>query len=361
MNPDAVDRCMEKAVQDGVFPGAVLRVWFKGRTVYEKAVGVTDRESLTPVDPSTVYDLASLTKPLATASAFMILVQKGRVSLESRLCELIAEFRDNDKKDVTVGQLLCHTSGLADHRPYYETLQQLPGAGRPGALKSLLQSEPLINPPGAKVVYSDLGYMILNWIIEARSGMTIDRFFEHEILLPLTLSDLYYIRKNERDVTGRIIAPTETCPWRKKTLKGEVHDDNAWVMGGCCAHAGLFGTARGVSDFLVELLGVYHGTKQSAVFSPDVVRTFLTEWNGFRRTPGFDMPSAEGSSSGHLFSPGSVGHLGFTGTSFWMDLEREIIVVLLSNRVHPSRDHTAIRAFRPLIHDTVMEELLQRG
>lgn len=357
MNDDAIDRCMVKGLADGVFPGAVLRVSCKGSLVFEKAYGVTDLQNGKPVDAATVFDLASLTKPLATAPALMILVQQGRLSLESRIGELIPEFADNEKKDVTVWQLLCHMSGLADHKPYYQKLADIPDEKREEALRSMLLEEPLVDASGFRVVYSDIGYMILNWIIEVCSGKAIDDFIGQEIYGPLGLSDLYYIKKNESVVAGRTYAATERCPWRKKTLIGEVHDDNAWVMGGRCAHAGLFGTAVAVSVLLDEFMAVYHGERESQVFQRSVLNRFLSEWENSRRTPGFDMPSDEGSSSGSCFSKTSVGHLGFTGTSFWLDLERKISVVLLTNRVHPSRDNVMIRAFRPMIHDVVMNRL----
>ncbi|MFA6010259.1 MAG: serine hydrolase domain-containing protein [Desulfobacteraceae bacterium] len=361
MNEDIIDQCMVKALDDGAFPGAVLRVSCKNKLMFEKAYGVTDFQNGKPVDTATVFDLASLTKPLATAPAFMILVQQGRLSLESTLGELVESFEGNEKKDVTVGQLLCHMSGLAAYKPYYEKLAALREEKRDGVLKTLLLEEPLIHAPGTSVVYSDIGYMILNWIIEVCSGMAINDYVHQNIYNPLKLSDLYYIGKNEKAQPDRTYAATERCPWRKKTLVGEVHDDNAWVMGGCCAHAGLFGTASAVGDLLDEFMAVYHGEGESGVFQRPVLRWFLTEWKGSKRTPGFDMPSAEGSSSGSCFSETSVGHLGFTGTSFWMDLQRKITVVLMTNRVHPSRDNLMIRSFRPLIHDVVMNQLSQNG
>jgi len=361
MNEDIIDQCMVKALDDGVFPGAVLRVSCKNKLMFEKAHGVTDFQTRIPVDTATVFDIASLTKPLATAPAFMILVQQGRLSLESTLGELVEAFEGNEKKDVTVGQLLCHMSGLAAHKPYYEKLAVLPEEKRRGALETLLLDEPLIHSPGTCVVYSDIGYMILGWIIEVCSGMAINDFVHQNIYNPLKLSDLYYKGKNEKGQSGRTYAATERCPWRKKTLIGEVHDDNAWVVGGCCAHAGLFGTASAVGNLLDEFMAVYHGEGESGVFQRPVLRRFLTEWEDSGRTPGFDMPSAEGSSSGSCFSQTSVGHLGFTGTSFWMDLERKITVVLLTNRVHPSRDNVMIRSFRPLIHDVVMNQLCLKG
>ena len=356
MNDKAIDRCMEQGLEDGVFPGAVLRISVKGRPVFEKAYGVTDLESKRNVATSTVFDLASLTKPLAGATALMMLIQQGKADLDSTLGQMIPEFEGTDKKNVTVRQLLCHTSGLPAYKPYYEKLAAVPRQDRQAALRALLTGEPLAHLPGEKAEYSDIGYMALNWIVESCSGMFIGDFVQKEVYNPLGISDLFYIGQGGSADAGRVYAATEQCGWRKKTLVGEVHDQNAWIMEGHAAHAGLFGTAEGVDAILAEFLSVYHNERASRVFHRSVVRMFLTECGRFRRTPGFDMPSAKGSSSGTRFSPTSVGHLGYTGTSFWMDLKRKITVTLLTNRVHPTSDNIRIREFRPQIHDTVMAQ-----
>lgn len=361
MNHDNIDRCMVKALADGVFPGAVLRVSEKGGCVFEKAYGVTDLQTGRNVAAATVFDLASLTKSLAGATALMILVQQGKLSLDSTIGDLIPEFARNEKKDLTVCQLLCHMSGLADYKPYYEKLGSLAQKEREAALRSMLLAEPLVHLPGSRVVYSDIGYMILNWMVEVLSGMYIDDFVHQEVFNPLGIRDLYYIRKSGMKDPDRCYAATEVCGWRNRTLAGEVHDQNAWVMGGRAAHAGLFGTAAGVDELLAEFLAVYHNDRASRVFHRSVLRRFLAECGSSRRTPGFDMPSAQGSSSGRYFSPSSVGHLGFTGTSFWMDLERRITVILLTNRIHPTSANVKIRVFRPVIHDTVMEGFIRRA
>lgn len=354
---ETVDRLMANAVNERVFPGAVLRVSCCQSVVFENAYGTRDLNSGSPVAADTVYDLASLTKALSTAPAFMVLVQNGSVSLESSLASLLPEFARGEKRHITVGQLLTHTSGLPDYRPYYIALADLPFHQRGNALKRMLISEPLVNPVGTRTLYSDIGYMILAWIVERISGMSLPSFVGHSVYEPLGINELFYIGDDNHRMDGPVYAATEDCPWRKKILNGEVHDDNAWIMGGGCGHAGLFGTARGVDQLLGEYLDVYHGLISSRVFEQRVLRHFLSECGDTRRTPGFDMPSREGSSSGSCFSTSSVGHLGFTGTSFWMDLEKKVRVILLSNRVHPSRDNMKIRTLRPLIHDAVMVQL----
>jgi CubicO group peptidase (beta-lactamase class C family) len=154
-----------------------------------------------------------------------------------------------------------------------------------------------------------------------------------------------------------VFAATEQCPWRKDLLVGRVHDENTYVMGGVQGHAGLFGTAVDVHRLLVELLSAYHGRPLAGCFEPDLVRLFFQRWAGTDRTLGFDTPSVENSSSGRFFSTNTVGHLGFTGTSFWMDLDQAVIVILLTNRIHPTRNNETIRQFRPKLHDAVMKRI----
>lgn len=348
---DSVDHVMCQALSEGAFPGGVLLVSEKGKTIYEKAFGTCDYESGEPVTVTTVYDLASLTKPLATAPAVMLLMKRGKLFLDSTLADLLPGWPWKDKGAITMAQLLTHTSGLPDYRPYYKTLKDVPPDERWVELKKRLVAEPLMDQPGTVVRYSDIGYMLLAWVIESLTGWPPGVFVENEIYTPLGIDNLFYIRQGEGK--NRSIAPTEQCPWRRHLLRGEVHDDNCWVMGGEGGHAGLFGTVSGVDNMLTAWMP---GTKAShSLFGPEITEVFLSEWKNTRRTPGFDMPSEEGSSSGHYFPRTSVGHLGFTGTSFWMDRGNQRVVILLTNRVHPSRDNIKIKMFRPLIHDSVME------
>ena len=196
--------------------------------------------------------------------------------------------------------------------------------------------------------------MILEWVVESVARQRLDRFVTETIFTPLDLKNLYFIDlAADRRVTE--FAATERCPWRGILLKGAVHDDNAFAMGGIAGHAGLFGTARDVYQLLATLLSVYQGRQKTSLFQPAIVRTFLDRPPNAERALGFAAPAATGASCGRYFSKNSVGHLGFTGTSFWMELERSVIIILLTNRVHPSRDNIRIRAFRPVLHDVVME------
>ena len=352
---------MEKAVQDGVFPGAVLLVSKDASPLFFETYGLANNFTRQPVHPDTVFDLASLTKPLATTLAVMKLVEMQKLDLSQSIGSVIPGFKGTDKETVTMAQLLAHTSGLPDYRPYYLALKELPVPERKEALRHLLLAEPLANPIGRETVYSDLGFMILAWIIEQTAGIALDQFVSNEIYYPSGLKGLFF---PGLDASGTLkkaskieFAATERCSWRGLLLDGAVHDDNAFAAGGVDGQAGLFGTAGDVNLLLTKLLLAYHGVLPDFVIHKDTLRTFFAPHGDTGRALGFDMPSPEGSSSGRYFSKESVGHLGFTGTSFWMDLQRRIIVVLLTNRVHPTRDNEKIKTFRPAIHDAVMKNI----
>lgn len=356
----AVRDLMQHGVTDGVFPGGVLLVAKEDRVLFFEAFGRARLDPERPMTTDTVFDLASLTKPLATTLATMVLVQDGRLNLDQTLSSAISDFSGTDKAEITVRQLLCHTSGLPDYQPYYETLMKHQAAERKNILRNLLCREHLIHEPGEVCLYSDVGFMILQWLVEVTAKMPFDRFVEESVYGSLTVKDLFFVPLDAGKGRGdRLYAATEDCPWRGKILDGEVHDDNAYAVGGVAGHAGLFGTAQAVYVLLQELCNTYLGKPNAALFHQDVVQTF------FQRQPGpgswalgFDTPTQPGSSSGKYFSDQSVGHLGFTGTSFWVDLLKGVTVILLTNRIHPNRENEGIKAFRPLLHDIVVDSIL---
>jgi CubicO group peptidase (beta-lactamase class C family) len=268
----------------------------------------------------------------------------------------LPEFERSDKAGIKLKNLLYHDSGLPDYRPYYKALKRTARDSRKSALRKLLVQEPLVNPIGKAVIYSDLGFMILAWVVEDISGQRLDHFVAEEIYQPLGLNNLFFVSRDLAEPRGHFAA-TENCPWRKKILEGQVHDENAYVIGGVAGHAGLFGTADNIYRLLIELLCIYRGQTKSALFHKDLLHRFFKRLPGTDKALGFDMPSVTGSSCGCGFSQNSVGHLGFTGTSFWMDLERSVIVILLTNRVHPSRENEDIKKFRPVLHDTVRKTM----
>ncbi len=371
MGFSAVEQALEDAAQRGVFPGAVLLVSRGGEVLFERAVGLRSIEpERVPMRADVVFDLSSLTKPLATTLAVMLLVKDKRLSLDDRVTRFFHNFGVHGKTHVTFRHLLTHSSGLAAHRPYYKEVTAMQRRGRPNFVASReakewiyeqIHREKLAAPPGTRVVYSDLGFMLLGQLVETVSGQMLDRFCRTCIFGPLGLRamsfiDLSQIRVKRLEPIADMIAPTQRCPWRKRVLCGEVDDENAFAMGGVAGHAGLFGSARDIDQLTNHLKAIARG-------GPGLMPRELVEqmWTidqsvpGSTRTLGWDTPSPERSSAGTKMSPRTVGHLGFTGTSLWVDLERDLNVILLSNRVHPSRDNDKLAEFRPRIHDLVVE------
>ncbi len=356
---NSVDALMRQAVSENVFPGGRLLVSQAGKIVFNEAYGLANTFTGQAVTRDTIYDLASLTKPLATTLAVMLLIQDAKLRLDQTLSSIISELSNTPKADIEIRHLLTHTSGLPDYRPYYIDISQLPVEHRKNALREKLISEPLISAIGKKTLYSDIGFMLLEWVIERISGAGLSDFVKEKIYDPMKIKDLFFI-VHDRCIPNRNYAATELCPWRQILLNGRVHDDNAYVMGGVAGHAGLFGSPESVHAILLELLKTFHGKASKRIFDSDLVKSFLFKTDMQERTLGFDVPSPTGSSCGELFSREStVGHLGFTGTSFWMDLQQQVIVILLTNRVHPSRNNEQIKKFRPVIHNQVLKQLRQ--
>jgi serine-type D-Ala-D-Ala carboxypeptidase len=348
-----VDRLMQQAVEDRIFPGGVLLVARDNRIEFFEAYGCADLFSGAPVTRETRFDLASLTKPLATTLAVMQLIQESELSLDQQAVSVLPRFLDPLMSQVTIRHLLAHSSGLADYRPYYMDLRQIPLKERKERLEKMLTQERLVCVPGRQVLYSDVGFMILRWIIETISGQRLDHFLIDFLYQPLGLKGLLFIDL-KKQACNDDIAATELCDWRNTLLKGKVHDDNAFIMGGIDGHAGLFGSAADVAQLILVLLSDYRGQSSRSFFNSNLIQVFWSRQTPSGRALGFDMPSADGASCGHFFSKTSVGHLGYTGTSFWIDPARSIFIVLLTNRVHPSRYNVGIRQFRPRIHNEIM-------
>ncbi|MBN1930561.1 MAG: serine hydrolase [Desulfobacterales bacterium] len=352
-----IDKLMKKAVADKVFPGAVLLVLKENSVVFFEAYGYANLFSKLLMTKDTVFDLASLTKPLATTLSIMKLFQESKLSLDQNLGSLLPPFKKTKKAQIKIKHLLSHNSGLPDYRPYYMELSCLPHAERKNALRKLLVKESLAKPIGQDVLYSDIGFMILEWIVERIAGKRIDQFVTEKIYRPLDLKNLFFIDLNADQRLARFAA-TEICPWRKVLLNGVVHDDNAYIVGGVEGHAGLFGDAYDISVLLSALLSAFHGQASFCGISKDLLHIFFKRQEDTDRALGFDTPSLTGSSSGSFFSKNSVGHLGFTGTSFWVDLERSTAIIFLTNRIHPSRANDKIKSFRPKLHDVVMKVII---
>jgi CubicO group peptidase (beta-lactamase class C family) len=359
----AILNALNQAVKDGVFPGAVLLVSRRGEICFHEAVGFAAlKPRMIRMTRSTIFDLASLTKPVATTTAAMKLVDRSAMKLDDPISRFIPEFSGGEKDRVTVRHLLNHSSGLRAWQPIYkEALKEARGQkgflGSPAAKRFVLDRihrSRLVYSPGTKSLYSDLGFILLGELVEGIVALSLDRFCRNEIFRPLAMKQTSYIRtgSNRR---GRFAA-TERSDWRKKIVTGQVHDDNAYVMGGVAGHAGLFGTAMDLNRFAQMMLGSLRGN--DALVPRKIVETFVTRQTtpGSSWALGWDTPSKSPrspSSSGRFFSPRSFGHLGYTGTSLWIDPEQDLVVVLLTNRVHPTSRNIKIRTFRPLIHDLV--------
>ncbi|MCP4351262.1 MAG: serine hydrolase [Desulfobacterales bacterium] len=358
---EQVDKLMKQALHDSVFPGGALLVSKQGSVVFFEAYGYANIFSKCKMTKDTIFDLASLTKPLATTLAIIMLIQQGKLDIEQSIGHVLPVFKKTEKEQIKIKHLLTHNSGYPDHRPYYDQLRLLPADTRKSALREFLVKEPLVYSTGDKTIYSDLGFMVLEWIIETVSGKRLDHFADENIYKPLGLENFFFVETSEFKGTSEIqkfqgkFAATELCPWRNILLEGQVHDDNAYAAGGIQGHAGLFGTAGDVCILLSELLADFYGHSSKGLFNKDILKIFFEQQGNTGRTLGFDLPSPSKSASGSYFSKKTAGHLGFTGTSFWMDLERNIYVILLTNRVHPSRNNIKIKAFRPKLHDAVMK------
>jgi CubicO group peptidase (beta-lactamase class C family) len=227
-------------------------------------------------------------------------------------------------------------------------------------LRQLLLEEPLDYAPGTATIYSDLGFLLIDWILEENSGQNIYDFTREHLFGQMGCTTPGFLPLDqEAEYDPKDFADTEYCPWRQRILSGQVHDENSYVLGGVAGHAGLFGTAREVQCILDTIVNTFSSGNTVAPWSRDWLIQFLRP---ARLDPsstwalGFDTPASSDSSAGRHFSSESVGHLGFTGTSFWLDLKREMSIILLTNRIHPSRDNDRIKEFRPLLHDAVMEE-----
>jgi CubicO group peptidase (beta-lactamase class C family) len=255
---------------------------------------------------------------------------------------------------------LNHSSGLADWKPFYLNLINLPPEERKPTVRRLIMEGPLVGEPKTTSLYSDLGFMLLEWIIEIASGQDFSSFLDAALYRPLSIQTLYLDTIDHGPAYTRdAYAATEDCPWRKEIMQGHVHDENAYALGGHSGHAGLFGTAFDVLTLTNMLLSAYHGD-DTALFKREIARTFLSHQALVPNSTwalGWDTPSERDSSSGNYFSPTSIGHTGFTGTSVWIDLEKKVTVVLLTNRVHPTRSNEKIKGFRPVLHNLIMGEL----
>lgn len=371
-----VERALDKAIEKQEIPGAVVLArmpredevleysWVRGLAAA--------RPERLPMRRDTVFDLASLTKPIATTTAIMMLIEEGSICLDDPVAKTLPSFADRGKEEVTIRHLLTHSAGLKPTRDFHELLiqkerksgERLLGTpeGREWVLDRVLRSG-LVHETGAAAVYGDLDFIALGALVEEIAKQTLDEFCESRIFTRLGLIDTRFLpipvdgSQAAPDALRRRVAATENCPWRERIIWGEVHDHNASAMGGVAGHAGLFSTADDVMRFAQFYVDAWHGRNEA--LPAERVREFSKRQNLPEDSDwalGWDTPTAGSSSSGQHFSVNSVGHLGFTGTSLWIDLDRELIVVMLTNRIHQYAKRSRFD-LRPKIHDAIVEGL----
>ncbi len=365
MNLTTVDSIIQKAESEGLFPGAALGIYLRDAPFITRYHG---RHTFVPwsrpVDRDSLFDLASLTKPLATTLAVALLLERGELELEHNLGDFWEDIPP-EKARITVENLLTHTSGLAAWMAIYERLsasrEEKRGSGLDEACRIILR-EPLCSKPGNATLYSDLGFILLARMVELASKKGLWSLVEKEIYAPFGLSKITVAQENSGN--RQAFVPSGYCPIRNRVSWGEVNDLNAWAIGELPGHAGLFSNLEDVLILVSSILNTYLGDEGDVFpIGRDIIRHFLsfrseTEGNGWAL--GFDRPAPRDSTCGQFFSKKSVGHLGYTGTSFWMDLEAGLCVVFLCARTFPfdsPGSRKKMKAFRRLLHDEVRRAL----
>lgn len=360
---DSLARFLEQSVAGRAFPGAVVAVGRHDTVLYLHAFGHLDYEHGRPVMTRTVYDLASLTKVIGLTTAMMQLVEEDKVGLDTPAVRYVPAFHDST---VTVRQLLTHTSGLPAWKPFWQRVHSRE------EMFALVNAEPLEQPPGTKMVYSDLGAMVMTQIVEHVSGERLDRYLQIHLFRPLGMRDTRYLPPAS---WRSRIAPTEMdTAYRHRLIRGEVHDENAASMGGISGHAGVFSTGPDLARFAQLLLRTLRGESSSLRARTRTPRGVIEVHlpGGFvdsatvamftraqdpsisSRALGWDTPS-KGSSAGDDLSPHAFGHTGFTGTSIWIDPAKDLFIILLTNRVHPTRENDQILRVRPRVANLAAE------
>lgn len=346
---DSLTAILRAGVRDSAFPGAIAVVGTRFGVAASASAGRLDWARSPRPSASTLWDLASLTKVVGLTTAMMLLVEEGRVDLDAPVQRYLPEWRGPGKERVTVRHLLTHSSGLPAWRPLYKE------AEGPGQALALALETALDTLPGVRMVYSDLGAILLGQVVVRVAREPLDAFLARRVFAPLGMRETLF--RPPPALLGRV-APTEVDPWRGRQLRGEVHDENAFALGGVSAHAGLFSSARD----LVRLARMYLGDgllDGRRFLAPATIARFTAVQDTAlsHRALGWETPDGS-NSAGRLMSRSAFGHTGFTGTSIWVDRERGVFVLLLTNRVNPTREHRGITAVRVAVADAAMGAVL---
>jgi len=355
---EKIGEIVDEALKNHVFTACSLGYFFKkekeikGNLLHYGFAG-QEPEKIS-VDKNTVFDLASLTKPLVVSLCLLSLLEEGKLHIEDSLHKFFKTSIPGADQ-IQIFHLLTHSSGLPAHRPYFEKLIDIPKTQKKSILIEWIMAENLVFKPGTDNLYSDLGFILLGLIIEKISGESLDEYWRRNIIFPIGLEkSLFFANKGKK---GNVVyAETGKCGWSKIRLYGTVNDDNCRALGGVAGHAGLFGTAEGVLALCENIYLQFRGDIHHPSYSNKLLKKAFSNKHGSWLF-GFDTPAVSGSSAGKFFSNLSVGHLGFTGTSFWIDLQRGRSVVLLTNRVSCGESLQPIKRLRPHLHDSIMEIL----
>ncbi len=343
-------KLLEDFVQERNASVAACVVGYKGIQYGPVAFGTTSFfPGADPVHNDTIFDIASLTKVVGTTTVALTLLEHGVFQLDTELGELMDDV-PGDKAHITVLHILNHTSGLAAATPLYLN------AKKPQDVFRQILDSPLAYEPGTQVVYSCVGYILLGHIIQSLTRTSLDDLVNKRLLTILGMKDTYY---NPPEEVHSRVAYTEWCPRSKRFLRGIVHDENAQALQGISGNAGLFSTAGDLAKFSNMILSGGRGPGGVVLSQAtlELLKKSYTEGLNERRTLGWVLQGGENSSGGNLLSESAIGHTGFTGTSLWIDREKDLFVVLLTNRVHPVRTSEAIFQLRPAFHNSVVREL----
>jgi CubicO group peptidase (beta-lactamase class C family) len=346
-----LDKIVKTAIEEAVAPGVTIAVGRNGHIAYMKGYGYIDwnQPGSPKADTNTLYDLASLTKVIATTTLAMILEETGQLDISRTVVSYLPEFNSPEKAQITVKQILTHSGGLEAGANIYATAR-----GREQYLYQI-NARPLEYAPGSNMIYSDWDMILLQLVMERITGKTLDVLANEKIFRPLGMIDTQFqppIALRPR------IAPTQVDEARGGLLWGTVHDENAWAIGGVAGHAGLFSTAKDLALFSMMILNGGEGANGVRIVKPaTIARWTARQGKESTRALGWDSPEG-GSSAGQFFSPWSFGHTGFTGTSIWIDPEKDLFVVVLTNRVNPTRSNNRHVQLRRDVADAVQQSVL---
>lgn len=348
----AIDAAMRRGIADGVFSAAELLVGMPEKILHHNHYGDCHHGSL--------FDIASLTKVVCTTTLTMMAVEEGMISLADKLVDRLSLPQHPSHNDICIYHLLQHTSGLPAHRKFYLEIPPHDW-GKESARDFMLNAcaqEISEHPAGQQAVYSDIGFMLLGRVLEEVWGKDLDAIFEREIAQSWGLTATHFVKTRAKHPETNYV-PTEDCAWRKHVIRGVSRDENCYTMGGVAGHAGLFSQAEDLHQFAKCIVAAACDASHE-LLNPSILQNFIEPTTPApiyptERVLGWDRPSTMNSSAGSHFSRRTIGHLAFTGCSLWMDLQKKLWVILLTNRTYPTIENNKIRDFRPMIHDVILE------